>query len=204
MRDLNECTEEVFRRSEKRIKERARNRNRILALCIPVCLIITVWSVIIFPGMMPVMETGDYAQAAGEIVGDADGSLACPYVSVEIQDAGMFPEEHYGKVTDTVAVAEMFQAIHSLFADADGNAQGSNGNLPASEIFPAEEDNACYDQAESTSKWKDYTIIFTTEEGAQAVYNFSENTLVNVGTNETIFLSDAQAAELLAVLGILE
>ena len=29
MREINECTAEVFRRSEKRIKERKRNRNRI-------------------------------------------------------------------------------------------------------------------------------------------------------------------------------
>ena len=30
MREINECTAEVFRRSEKRIKERKRNRNRML------------------------------------------------------------------------------------------------------------------------------------------------------------------------------
>ena len=204
MRDLNECTAEVFRRGEKKIKERRRNRNRVLALCVPVCLIVTAWSVIIFSGIMPVMETGDYAQAVGEIVGDAEASLACPYAAVEIQGAGLFPEEHREKVTDTVAVAEMFQAIHSLFADIDGNGQDFNGNLPSSEISPAEEDSTCYDQAESASKWKDYTIIFTTEDGARAVYNLSENTLVDVGANETIFLSDDQAAGLLAVLGISE
>lgn len=34
MREINECTAEVFRRSEKRIKERKRNRNRILKTCV--------------------------------------------------------------------------------------------------------------------------------------------------------------------------
>ena len=53
MRELNECTAEVFRRSEKRIKERRRTRNRVLALCIPLCLIVTMWSVMFLPAMMP-------------------------------------------------------------------------------------------------------------------------------------------------------
>ncbi|MDE6413378.1 MAG: hypothetical protein K2K42_05795, partial [Eubacterium sp.] len=49
MRELNACTAEVFRRSEKRIKERRRMRRRALALCIPLCLIVTIWSVSILP-----------------------------------------------------------------------------------------------------------------------------------------------------------
>ncbi len=61
MRELNECTAEVFRRSEKRIKERKRNRNRILALCIPFCLIVTVWSVMIRPAMMPTKQANNSA-----------------------------------------------------------------------------------------------------------------------------------------------
>ena len=51
MRELNDCTAEVFRRSEKRIKERRRARKRVLAVCIPLCLIITLWSVSILPEM---------------------------------------------------------------------------------------------------------------------------------------------------------
>lgn len=45
MREINECTAEVFRRSEKRIKERRRNRNRVIALCIPLCLVFTLLAV---------------------------------------------------------------------------------------------------------------------------------------------------------------
>ena len=51
MRDLNECKAEVFRRSEKRIKERRKIRNRALALCIPLCLLILLSSSMI-PGML--------------------------------------------------------------------------------------------------------------------------------------------------------
>lgn len=201
MRELNECTQEVFRRSEKRIKERRRKRGRVLALCIPVCLIIPVLSAMIFPGVMPVLETEGFAQADGEMNGNAPGLPACPYTAVEIQNSGLSPGEHYETVTDQPVVAEMCQAIHSLFAEAAGNDQDSDGNLPPSEIFPAAEDVNC-DQTGSTSRSKVYTITFTAEEGSQTVYILSENTLMDVNGNKTISLSSVQLAGLMAVLGI--
>lgn len=70
MKELNECTAEVFRRSEKRINERKRNFIRILALCIPFCMIVTVWSVLIRPAMMPAGEA--YKDAFEEKSGTAD------------------------------------------------------------------------------------------------------------------------------------
>ena len=42
MRNLNECRAEVFRRSENRIQERKKRRNRALACCIPLCLLMVV------------------------------------------------------------------------------------------------------------------------------------------------------------------
>lgn len=213
MREINECTAEVFRRSEKRIKERRKKRNRFLALCIPLCLIVVVWSVMILPKMMPsamdkynaeMSAASNSSGGAYEMFGDADSndtaaemtgnsaqSLPCPYTAAEIQGTDIFPE-YYAKATDKVAVTIIFNAIHSLY-DVDG-ADQSNG-----ESF---EDNVYDSQTSSTSQLKGYTIIFTTEEGSQAVYNLSENILLNVKTNETVILSDIQAAELMTVLGI--
>lgn len=48
MRDLNECREEIFRRSEERIKVRRRNRNRVMACCVPLCLIVMGYIAIMF------------------------------------------------------------------------------------------------------------------------------------------------------------
>ena len=62
MRELNECKAEVFRRSDNRIKERRRKFNRVLALCVPLCLILTIFSVTILPAMMPAGSD----KAAGE------------------------------------------------------------------------------------------------------------------------------------------
>ncbi len=40
MRSLDECKAEIFRRSERKIKQRKKTRSRILAACIPLCLCI--------------------------------------------------------------------------------------------------------------------------------------------------------------------
>ena len=203
MRELDECTAEVFRRGEKRIAERRRNRNRVLAVCIPACLTAAAWSVMSLPAAAPEMESAYYSQAEGEAAGNAPESLACPYTAVEIQDTGITPE-HCGEVTDRLAAAEMFRAIHSLFAETDGNELNSGGNFPASDNFPSEENNTNRDLTDSTNSQKDYTITFTAEDGSRAVYRLSGNTLADVSTNETIILSDAQTAGLMAALGLAE
>ena len=46
MRDLNECKAEIFRRSEKRIRERRKKSSRIIALCFPLCITITMGLII--------------------------------------------------------------------------------------------------------------------------------------------------------------
>lgn len=198
MRDLDECTAEVFRRSEKRIRDRRRNRNLVLALCIPACLIVTVWSAMSLPAMLPAMETSDSAQLAGEAIGDAEMNSTCPYIEVEIRDANPIPEEHHNRMTDTAAVAEMFHTIQSLFADAEGDGH-ANG-----ESFTAEEEPAANDLTDAANKQTNHVIIFTAEDGSRAVYHLMDHSLVDVSTHETVFLSDAQMAELLADLGISE
>lgn len=49
MRELNECKAEIFRRSEKRIRARRKIRRRLLVCCVPLCLMITLWSAKAFP-----------------------------------------------------------------------------------------------------------------------------------------------------------
>lgn len=196
MRELKECTAEVFRRSEQRIRERRRKRNRVLALCVPVILIAAVWSAMSLPAVMP--EGGTMGQDRfGESAGSAPESVACPYSAVEIQAGGIIPE-HYGEVTDRLAVAEMFSSVNSLFADDVGNGQNVIEN------FPSEEENPNFDLSDLTGSRKDCTITFTAEDGSQAVYTLSGNTLVDVNENKTISLSGSQMAELMAVLGLSE
>ena len=78
MRDLNECTPEVFRRGEQRIRERRRKRNRVLAVCIPICLIAAVWSAMSLPAIIPAMETIGQDRFSGGAAGNAPEGAAAP------------------------------------------------------------------------------------------------------------------------------
>lgn len=198
MREIEECTAEVFRRSENRLRERRRNRNRVLAVCIPVCLIAAVWSAMGLPAMIPSMESRGNDRYTQEAAGNAPSleDPACPSSAAIIQ-AAVVSQEDCREVTGREA-AEMHDAVLTLFAEAGSGGQGANGNLPA------EENSKYQDWAESTGKAEGYTITFTAEDGSKAVYRLSGNTFADVETNETVFLSDTQAAGLLTVLGLAE
>ena len=189
MRDLNECTAEVFRRGEQRIRERRRKRSRVLALCIPVCLIAAVWSVMNLPVRTPAGETSCHVQAEAESIGHAPGTNACPYAAAEIK-----APDHCEEVTDRVAVAYMFYSIDSYLSEADGSFHNVNENLPAEDTV----------LAESTGKAEGYTITFTDDDGWQAAYRLIGNMLVDVSTDETVFLSDFEVYSLMDILGLTE
>ena len=87
MREINECTAEVFRRSEKRIKERKRNRNRILMCCIPFLICFTIFSAAILPAMMPAKKGENLSDNYSDMAGNADGTNVA-YVSVEVINVG--------------------------------------------------------------------------------------------------------------------
>ena len=71
MRNFEQRKAEVFHRSEERIHTRRKRRNCILAFCIPLCLILTVWSAGLFP-KAPGPATNGGANAPGDMVGSAN------------------------------------------------------------------------------------------------------------------------------------
>lgn len=192
MREINECTAEVFRRSEKRIKERRKNRNRVIALCIPLCLVVTVWSVMILPAMLPV-GTDDLAEKSGmELVNTNEQSIYHSYVQVEIRNADSSPE-YYHKVTDYSGVTEVFELIHDLSYD-DGYTLNECEEIQ-DKTFANQDDY-------STDTTPKYIITFTTADGAEQVYVLNGSELLVEGTGVRIPLSDEQLAELKTVLGL--
>ena len=62
MRSLEECKAEIFRRSEVKIKQRKKTRNRILAACIPLCLCMGIGAAGAFSGGFAV-KSDNMAQA---------------------------------------------------------------------------------------------------------------------------------------------
>lgn len=76
MRDLEQAKAEVFRRGNARIKKRKAIRRSILACCVPLVLCIGIFSVTIFPAMMPAsaMDSAESGQWNGtaNLVPEAD------------------------------------------------------------------------------------------------------------------------------------
>lgn len=75
MRNFEQRKSEVFRRSEERIHTRRKRRNCILAFCVPLCLILTVWSAGLFP-KAPGPTTNGAANSPGDMVGSAGSNVA--------------------------------------------------------------------------------------------------------------------------------
>ena len=70
MRTLDECKAEIFRRSEEKIKQRRKTRNRVLAACIPLCLCLSVGAVGALSGSFA--AKGENMAAAPENAGMVD------------------------------------------------------------------------------------------------------------------------------------
>lgn len=198
MREINECTAEVFRRSEKRIKERKRDRNRILAMCIPLCLIVTVWSVMILPAMLPASKSNDGAENFMDITGEVDGSEA-RYVCVEVMSTGTATQSTIRK-DDADEVAQIYYTVQSSFVSSDGDDKES---AESAEDDALTEENKDYSQSGTTTDlFSGYRIIFTAENGIQTIYSLTGDKLINESTKQETVLTADQRSDLLNMLGL--
>ena len=198
MRNFEERKAEVFRRSENRIKERKRNRNRILALCIPLCLIVTVWSVMILPAMLPASKNNDGAENYMDIAGGVDGSEA-RYVCVEVMSTGTATQYAILK-DDADEVAQIYYTVQSSFVNSGGGNKESAKEEAEDDALTDE--NKDYSQSGTTNLSSGFRIIFITENGAQTIYSLSGDKLVNETTKQETILTEEQRSNLLDMLGL--
>ena len=198
MREINECTAEVFRRSEKRIKERKRNRNRILAFCIPLCLIVTVWSIMILPAMMPASKSDNNAGEGMDIMGSVDGTAAA-YVRVEVMSTGTATQSAILK-DDADEVAQIYYTVQSSFVNSGGGNKESAKEEAEDDALTDE--NKDYSQSGTTNLSSGFRIIFSTENGAQTIYSLSGDKLINETTKQETILAKDQRSNLLNMLGL--
>lgn len=197
MREINECTAEVFRRSEKRIKERKRNRNRILAFCIPLCLIVTVWSIMILPAMMPASKSDNNAGEGMDIMGSVDGTDAS-FVRVEIMSIGTTTQSTIQK-DDATEVAQIYSTLQSSFVNSGG---GNKESVDEEAVDDALTENKDYSQSGTTNLSSGFRIIFTTDNGAQTIYSLSGDKLINEKTKQETILTEDQRSNLMNMLGL--
>jgi len=185
MRELNECTAEVFRRSQKRIKERRRNRIRILAFCIPCCLVLSVWGVF---GISHA-ETEDSCDAADreQIKFDNTGEMVeYLYFSLEIKKSNTVIES----VTDAAETARIFELIDGCFAEDDGIDNSSTETQPDMDEVPVAQE--------------EISIIFYELNGRETVYILKGNLLLNENNGESAALSQKRLSELKTALKLIK
>lgn len=189
MRELNECKAEVFRRSEKRIKDRRRKNKRVLAFCIPLCFVLLVWSAM---SISPVETEDSFDAAADEeeqILFDNTGEkVEYLYAELEIRKSDAATE----KITDASEVARIFETVNGCFAAGEDidNLMTETQPLP---------DMDCSNETDG-DVLTEISIAFLNAEGTETVYLLKGNRLVNVRTNESAVLSEKQLSELKTAL----
>ena len=229
MRDLNECQAEVFRRSEKRIKELKQHRKHILLACIPLVLCITLlatfspWDTRTAAPEEPAINKAPMDGPAGNWDGSSNPSVLRIDVSgldfsktyTETADIILISDqlnsydqpkpEVYEEPTESVADGEYKESADTNDQHSSITVSGSSGELK--EEAPGENYNGSSVTDDlygvtSDSASTGYTITLTTDTGTQMEYYLSGNILENRTTNQSHKLTQAEANTLKELLGI--
>lgn len=184
MKEMSVYKAEVFRRSKERIAARRRTRNRVLAFCIPLCLIIGIWSAMILPAMLPA-GSEDFSPEE-ESADGVEGSLgsAIPYTDVKIELLD-FSDDAFQQYSDASDVNKLYALINSVFfthvMDDESNEQKQESAGGAN--FENEE-------ATDSNKKMQCRIVFFSPDGNEKSYLLDSNTLTDELTGKKEILTE--------------
>ena len=194
MRDLQECQAEVFRRSEKRIKENKQRRMHALIACIPVILCVALLSVSTFPDMKPTDFAGEdstagrfdemYADTAGD-----DVSIDMFMGLVNVSGCGI--SKSYTSVEDVQGIISLLNQIVSTPEKSDGEETVD---------FATNED--VFTDLSESNKEKGYKILIKGRDGTSAEYLLLGSLLIDQNTQERFHMNEDTCFELKDALGI--
>ncbi len=187
MRDLNDYKAEIFRRSEEKIKERRRNRNRILAFCIPLCLVFAAVTFAKLPGISVYDENVSN-------VSDTE------FIQVEVQEPD---DKLQSKVvtTDTKVVSDVYRVIQSAF-DAEVQENSTANDYSYTNTTSTFDDMVVQDSLSLFSSSK-YEMVFTTANGESFSYTLNGTELTDNATRKKVTLTNKQCFEIQSKLGLL-
>ena len=113
MKSFDQRRAEIFRLGEEKIKKQKQLRNRLLALCIPVCLCLGAWGISALPGADNSAGDNMAPEAnVGGMGGLVMGSTSPSYVAVEIQTGDTLYHIVTGK-DDATMFYDSFSDIYS-------------------------------------------------------------------------------------------
>jgi len=200
MRNFEERKAEIFRRSESRIEARKRNRNRILAVCIPLCLTLTVGAVTILPGMLSAGKNrvpGENA-AMPEYTGKG---TAC---AVQIERISADSKYQYLEQQPYVLPED----IEKLYYSMESALEMDRGNEQHKEQDNLTDSSGKIDEEEFTlggagDPLPSYRITFTMENGTKVIYTLDGYVLKKDTGDDQIVLTQSQRTQLLETLALL-
>ena len=207
MRNFEERKAEVFRRSENRIKKRKKNRNRILACCIPLCLCIAVLSAIYIKNVNLFSDKRNSAESMD--IDNLSGTSGFTYTSLEITN-NTASSENIKTENDISNIEKIYNIIHLSFATENEQQKEDayDQNLDAQNSGTAVKDNNNRDSlqlettAQSYTEKLSYTITFNSYNGTKVIYTLNGNILTDESTNQKVSLTDSQLSELQKALDL--
>ncbi len=193
MRDLQECQAEVFRRSEKRIKERKKRRNHILMLCIPLVLCLT--------------TIGGFFLSGGGPGKSAD--CAAPEMATGSLYAGSGENLPYGAFCGTVEVSgNGFSHLYTSVEDVQGIIDFIEEVISSPKTNTLSESIAVFDPQNGSTTLEDdseiggYKILIKHSNGTSTEYLLIGSTLTNQSTQESFPMTEGTYFALKDLLGI--
>lgn len=192
MRNLNECQAEVFRRSEKRIKECKQRRNHLIMACLPLVLCITILGAFLFPqldGLKQAPESSN-EQFSGAMGTDTMGGVFTG--SVEVSGNGI--SSYHSKETD---VQKIIGLINGIVAIPETESDGSDDR-----DFITNESNSTEQKGDQEEAETEYTIRVKRRDGSSAEYLLTDSVLVDQATHREYPVSEDTMKDLKSALGI--
>lgn len=210
MRSLDECQAEVFRRGEKKIKQRKQYRKRMLLACVPLMLCLAVLSMTVLPGVMTkAPEDNGFTEAA--MGGLSQESYESFFVSIEkITVSGPGFVRSYTNAADILMICDRLNTYMEEEAVSNETAGDMEeepvSNETAGETLSGDDlkdaDGSAVAESYHYSANAGYTVTFVTYDGEKTGYYLAGKTLKNLTTNQTHTLSQNQVNELIELLGI--
>ena len=201
MRDFEERKAEVFRRSEKRIKERKARRNHILMDCVPLVLCLTILGTFLFPGEVS-KDSGNplsHESAMGGLTEERYESLTCPIAEITVTGSDF--SQSYTNAADLLLIADQLYSYGKRGSEYNGI---TGIEIPGNEIVKEEGKESADDFSDSIADAANagYTITLAMQKGEKTEYYLEGNILKNLTSNQTYQLTQIQVNELHELLGI--
>ena len=191
MRDFEERKAEIFRRSDERIKERKRNRRRILMTCVPIVLFAGILTLSFVHNALLMKEGSDGIDEWNDTVQINEVSLVYP-ITVEMKD---LESGEIREIEECYNIAGVTDIILSV----------TEGRERLYKYGISTESDASH-QKNRTKNAGSYVITITREEetGEEKtnVYILKKDMLIDESTRNEYQLSGDELDELLAVLGL--